>query len=446
MEEPCKEIKYKKKRSNKPIVKPNGKSPALPMSSEQTLIPRQIYLWKGECEEDLISFPPQRNTVQDLREWVVRQRFIPQDLSDDFLMVFLSGVGFDLKTATEKLEKYFYSRQEPSPLFRDRDPLSPENVKLFEKLYVVPVPDATEKGEKIILAGTRKTICGIRSDRSRQGSRYGTRPIDLGEKLNDLCTFEKDFGFGEFIVVLDGRGFECPQLLERKVNDHRSITSLLLDTIPGSLRSFYLLYPPPHVMNVADNRNGLWLTVVKRKEDMVGYLPKNMLPFEFGGNLGHLDDLLVQWHQHLAQSRDFFIEFEKRMLSDYRRRTCHEKEVEEGGKAWVYRMKIEADEWQYKTEYYERMKKMTSREHIGFGKDRVIKQKNEKKLRDNVGYFVECKRLAKLEKEANLLFEPTYLYHGYAPEIRKQNQMRQQRESPNASLLRQIPIFCSFEI
>lgn len=67
----------------------------------------------------------------------------------------------------------------------------------------------------------------------------------------------------------------------------------------------------------------------------------------------------------MAQSRDFFIEFEKRMLSDYRRRTCHEKEVEEGGKAWVYRMKIEADEWQYKTEYYERMKKMTSREHIG---------------------------------------------------------------------------------
>ncbi|KAK6636927.1 hypothetical protein RUM43_010591 [Polyplax serrata] len=159
------------------------------------------------------------------------------------------------------------------------------------------------------------------------------------------------------------------------------------------------------------------------------------------------------------------------MLSDYRRRTCHEKEVEEGGKAWVYRMKIEADEWQYKTEYYERMKKMASREHVGrlggrgtnssllreqssveivcltgFGKDRVIKQKNEKKLRDNVGYFVECKRLAKLEKEANLLFEPTYLYHGYAPEIRKQNQMRQQRESPNALLLRQIPIFCSFEI
>ncbi|KAK6636928.1 hypothetical protein RUM43_010592 [Polyplax serrata] len=282
MEEPCKEIKYKKKRSNKPVVKPNEKSPPLPMSSEQTLIPRQIYLWKGECEEDLISFPPQRNTVQDLREWVVRQRFIPQDLSDDFLMVFLSGVGFDLKTATEKLEKYFYSRQEPSPLFRDRDPLSPENVKLFEKLYVVPVPDATEKGEKIILAGTKK-----------QSVAYD--PIDHAKALAmvlDLLIWEKDFGFGEFIVVFDGRGFECPQLLERKVNDHRSITSLLLDTIPGSLRSFYLLYPPPHVMNVADNRNGLWLTVVKRKEDMVGYLPKNMLPFEFGGNLGHLDDLL----------------------------------------------------------------------------------------------------------------------------------------------------------
>ena len=39
--------------------------------------------------------------------------------------------------------------------------------------------------------------------------------------------------------------------------------------------------------------------------------------------------------------------------------------MEEGGKFWINKMKLVADEWEYKIQYYERMKNMKPYEHPG---------------------------------------------------------------------------------
>lgn len=53
------------------------------------------------------------------------------------------------------------------------------------------------------------------------------------------------------------------------------------------------------------------------------------------------------------------------MINDYRRRMCHEREVREGGKNWVWQMKLVEDETEFKRRYYRRMISERSPAHPG---------------------------------------------------------------------------------
>lgn len=77
--------------------------------------------------------------------------FIP--LAKKFLQQFLNHHNGDLEKTTNMLERYFYMRQENSRLFRDRDPTSKINSKVFQSLYVLPIPGVTLDNKKIIVTG-----------------------------------------------------------------------------------------------------------------------------------------------------------------------------------------------------------------------------------------------------------------------------------------------------
>lgn len=58
------------------------------------------------------------------------------------------------------------------------------------------------------------------------------------------------------------------------------------------------------------------------------YIPKEMLPAEYGGEAGPLQDIINHWEKKIIEYRDYFLEEEKNFGTDERKRLGKPKNAE----------------------------------------------------------------------------------------------------------------------
>lgn len=101
------------------------------------------------------------------------------------------------------------------------------------------------------------------------------------------------------------------------------------------------------------------------------------------------------------------------MANDYRRRLCHYKDLELGP-FWTSRLKIFADEYEYKIQYYKNLQEPKTLKTI---------KPCQKKLRSRrEDPLQNLRKLAKIEAEEAAIWTPPKFYNGYATEIQKTRQ------------------------
>lgn len=241
-----------------------------------------------------------------LKEWLITQPHLPQDISDLLLRRYVHTCG-TLDEAKSALDAAYTLRSATPEIFSNRDPQDKRLQETFRIMDIVPLKKRTPDNHEVFLHGFRYPNTADTFD-------YPDT-IKLFFMIQDLL-FKEDAPFSNGEITIYNVA-------------HLSMKYLGKVSIPAIKTYFtYMQKGCPiigkqiHVINCPTYIEAFW-TVVKpftskkdrnmirfhkpNSDTLFNFVPKDMLPLEFGGTDGSIDVHRSEWKQKLEAERDYFL-------------------------------------------------------------------------------------------------------------------------------------------
>ncbi|XP_068901978.1 alpha-tocopherol transfer protein-like isoform X2 [Tenebrio molitor] len=223
-------------------------------------------------------------------------------------MTFLRGCNFSLETCKRKLDMYFTMKTAVPEFFRNRDVARPELRQILKQAHLVCMPGLTPDGKRVSIAGASPDF-------------HLTNVADLFKLLTmmaDVRLHAEKFGVAGDVYILDAAA--------------TSLTRQFLKMSPVLLKKFFVCvqeaYPVKikevHVVNagpVVEMIMAVVRPLLKEKlrsrihlhsrlESLHQFVPKDLLPEEYGGSAGRLEEVKENWTRTLEEYGGWFKEQE----------------------------------------------------------------------------------------------------------------------------------------
>ncbi|GAB0091091.1 hypothetical protein DMENIID0001_058940 [Sergentomyia squamirostris] len=246
--------------------------------------------------------------LQTLKEWIRKQNHLTARMDDQFLIAFLRGCKYSLQRAKDKIDMYYTIRTAIPEFFIDRDP---QNKKLLEVLRLglslpLPIPNE-ENGSRILLV--------------KQGA-YDPAKISVVDVLKvsymitDYMIWEDDncTVAGQTILV-DLQGLSFGHLTQVTPTLLKKMTSSIQEAYPIRQKGMHFINPMPGFESLFKIFHGFLSEKMKKRifvhgslEDLHKYIPKSLLPAEYGGNAGPVQQIIDDWTDKLLARRDWYLD------------------------------------------------------------------------------------------------------------------------------------------
>lgn len=270
--------------------------------------------------------------VAAIREWLEKQPHLPKDMGnnsfkmqcvshlispladDGRLRTFLRGCKFSLEKVKQKLDMYYTMRTAIPEFFTNRDIDRPELAEIMDIADMPPLPGLTPKGYRV--------SCLRAVDRENMPNNVADG-MKLALMIGDIRLFEEK---GEVVLIysatinVNWANKHLPNLFLVGVGGDVYILDASVATpthfakfTPALVKKFLVCvqeaYPVKlkevHVINISplvDTIVSFVKPFLKEKirerihihsniEDLYKFVPKEMLPSEYGGNAGSIKDL-----------------------------------------------------------------------------------------------------------------------------------------------------------
>ncbi|XP_055703505.1 retinol-binding protein pinta-like [Phlebotomus papatasi] len=289
-----------------------------PLSSELSLQAQdELGEISGKIESDL----------QALKDWIGKQSHLTARTDDQFLIAFLRGCKYSLERAKEKIDMYYTIRTAIPEFFVDRDP---QNKKLLEVLRLglslplpIPVP---ENGSRILLV--------------KQGA-YDPSKISVVDVLKvsymitDVMIWDDDnCAVAGQTILVDLQGLSFGHLTQVTPTLLKKMTSSIQEAYPIRQKGMHFINPMPGFESLFKIFHGFLSEKIKKRtfvhgslEDLHKHIPKALLPTEYGGDAGPVQQIIDDWTDKLLERRDWFLEDDK-FKSDERKRVGKAKNAD----------------------------------------------------------------------------------------------------------------------
>lgn len=268
-----------------------------------TLDKKTLKKAKDELNED----PKQRaSQIQTLREWAERQPHLRSRLDDDFLLRYLRTAKFGQLRAQTMLDNFWTVRSSPTKgvpdWFANMDPLNPDVSKLLDLGIQFPLPGRDKDGRKVVLIRT-----GAYDPKETPMSDV----MKIGFITSDLLLLEEETQVNGVVILLDFTLFGT-----------QHVWCWSRDTISKAMKCWQDVYPTRNkginYYNTPTLFNALFEVfqyfmkekMKKRlhfhKDDLKSLhkeVPKKMLPNEYGGEAGALQDLIQDYKEYVIKHR-----------------------------------------------------------------------------------------------------------------------------------------------
>ncbi|XP_012534312.1 alpha-tocopherol transfer protein-like [Monomorium pharaonis] len=262
-------------------------------------------------DKELSSDPEMRKQdIRALREWLSKQPHLPNHIDDDKLGKFLFNCKNSIERCKLILERYYTVRTTLPEFFAVRDPLSKDIQDSFNTAYFFPLPSLTEEGYRATIFRLRDT--DIEKFSFQAITRRALMLLDIRLE-EEVCLSN--------IMIIDLEGLSMAHFT--KFIPTQSIVRRAMlavqDSMPGRLASIYFFNAPPFVTNLIN----MFCPFLKEKlikkfyffngggEELHAYMNKDILPNEWGGKAGNLQELNAAWQRRIEKHRDWFLQDEK---------------------------------------------------------------------------------------------------------------------------------------
>lgn len=261
------------------------------------------------CEEVLNETVEKRvNSLRELREWVADKPHLNVPTDAYNILRFLRAAKFDIEAAKNKITSFYSFKSSAPEWFANQDPLLPELQSLLKTGVFLPLRQRDSEGRLVVLLRVAAHDPAIQ----KQDDVY-----KIGTMVLDLALLEEDTSVYGVAAIFDMDGFSlrhARELTLRMIT--RTVSSWKI--YPVRMRTLDCVNPPCY-MNVVINIFRSLMTqklkdrihVHKDKDALHSVIPKEILPEEYGGSGGKLQDLIDYWHKKVSDSRAWFLENEK---------------------------------------------------------------------------------------------------------------------------------------
>ncbi|XP_055372732.1 alpha-tocopherol transfer protein-like [Condylostylus longicornis] len=235
-------------------------------------------------------------SLEHIKEWLLKQPHITPRLDDKFLIGFLRTSKYSLEATKSKLDTYFSFRSLAPEFFRDRDPYDIKLKGLLESGTYFPTPESHPDGSRVsvtVVSNLQKHDCGI------------IDIIRITTMVNDrICIYDDHLTIAGAHAVLDVEG--CTIALATQVLQLANKLALgIQNAYPIRIKHFHLINvdkTPPIFQMVLKTFRTLFRDKMAQRilihdnlESLHKCVPKNILPNEYGGDAGTCAEISAQY-------------------------------------------------------------------------------------------------------------------------------------------------------
>ncbi|XP_071443192.1 retinol-binding protein pinta-like [Hetaerina americana] len=251
------------------------------------------------------------NDLQHIKDWLSKQPHLNAKMDDQFLIAFLRGCKNSLERTKEKLDFYYTARSTLGEYFTNRDPMRPEIQKILDLGTLLPLPQADESGRRVIL------MAGAVGD-----------PKEV--KFFDI--FKVNFMFMDYLLSRDDRlivagSVSVLDMSQASLRQMAQITPAIIKPIMQYSQKGFPLRPKAfnyiHIPSAFEAAFNLFKSFFSEKlknrvfvhgndmNSLFKNVPQRILPTEYGGEAGSIDELTKKWKKEIENARDWFLDDEK---------------------------------------------------------------------------------------------------------------------------------------
>ncbi|XP_013184162.1 alpha-tocopherol transfer protein [Amyelois transitella] len=255
-----------------------------------------------ELNEDIAT---RDQDLAQIKEWLRKQPHLPDEWEDRLLLTFLRGSSFSLEKCKRKLDMYFTMRAACPEFFTNRDCTSSNLSGLLDaKVQGPPLYGLTPNGRRV-------TICrGVHPNLDAQQI---SDSLKLALMIGDIRLNEEIEGVAGDIYVLDAAVLGPSLLTKLSPATVKKFMICVQEAYPVKLKEVHIVNTSPIVERFINFvkpflkekiRNRIYIH--KDTKDLYKYIPQDILPVEYGGTCGSMDELHEQWKAKLIEYRDWF--------------------------------------------------------------------------------------------------------------------------------------------
>ncbi|XP_071526866.1 alpha-tocopherol transfer protein-like isoform X3 [Panulirus ornatus] len=271
---------------------------------------------KEEINED-----PERRAqdIEHIRDWLKHQPHIKARTDDWTILRFLRGCKFSLERTKEKLDMYYTCKTLCPEWYKNRDPQDKKLRSILELGVMLPLPGYDHLGRKVVLG--------------RWGI-YDPRQVNVDDMMKASCMVfdtmveeDEQACLTGFVIVGDCGDLTLAHVMGFTPPVVQKIMVLYQEGYPVRPKGLNYINTPAAFDTVFNIFKSFMKEKMKRRvhihgsdlESLYKEVPKEVLPVEYGGTNGTIEEIKKYWLDRVDARRDWLLDDENYGVDESKR-------------------------------------------------------------------------------------------------------------------------------
>ncbi|KAF5291249.1 hypothetical protein FQR65_LT11427 [Abscondita terminalis] len=255
-----------------------------------------------------------QSDLDHMWKWMEKQPYLSARVDERQLVTFLRGCKWSLQRTKDKLQNFYQLRCLLPEYFQNRDPFQPEIQNVLNKRLFIPLPKTKTPGSP--------RICLYKCSEMHEDI-----SVELSSKIffmviDILLNEDDNFLVSGMILITDYENTPLRIVAEATPGYIKKLLVMYEKVYPVRVRNLIGINTPKIVEALFNNflrallneklRSKLLLVTSSNMDLVYDKIDKSLLPKEYGGENGSVDELARDWKKKVESYREWFLEDSKK--------------------------------------------------------------------------------------------------------------------------------------